>query len=505
MTPFDWFVFALYLIVTAAVGFWCGRRLQTSEDYFLGARRVPWPTAMLSLVATETSAVTVVAIPAMAYSQGGDLGFLQCAAGFAIGKIIIAIFILPSFFRRELVTPYQFLGSRLGRAGQRAGALLFIAALYIGAAFRIYVGAIPLAEATELGIQMCLLIISLLAIAYTLMGGLRAVIYTDVLQMILFITGGVVAFAFILTHLPEGMSSFWSLAEESGKTKFFDSGLRESSGGSRYYDWTQPHTIFAGLIGAAVVTLATHGTDHSNLQRLLACQSLGRAQTALVVSAGLVIFQFALFLFVGIALHVFYQTAQPPPELVNNNRILPYFIIHELPSGLTGLLIAGIFAAAMSTVDSALSALSATTVTDLRSKRREGSSEESRMGWARWSVFVWGLLLWFGAIGAWKLGRENLVNAVFTVANSLYGPLLGVFLIALLLHKDRGEETDGGNRSLSTLYIPFAIGLAVQSLIFALGREEWMGDYTFKLAWPWITLTGAVGTFVPAWILKRLA
>ena len=467
MSALDWSAFAIYLAITAAIGFWSGRHHQTTEDYFLGSRRVPWWAAMLSLVATETSAVTVVAIPAMVFAPGGNLGFLQCAIGFALGKVLIACFILPAYFKRQITTPYEFLGERLGSAGQRAGALLFMTALFVGAAFRIYVGAIPINEATALSLGTSLLIISVLAVAYTLMGGLRAVIYTDVFQMLLFLGGGAIALLCILERLPNGWESFLSEARAADKLMLFDWGLRETETGGWWYDWTAAHTVFAGFVGATFVTLATHGTDHSNLQRLLACNSLRSARLALVVSAFVVFLQFALFLAVGAAVYAFYHLTDATPNLKDPNAILPHFIVTQLPRGLAGLLIAGIFAAAMSTVDSALSALSATTMKDWRKRGKVEETEKDGLVSARWTVLAWGVLLWIGAEGASKLGKGDLIGAIFTVANSLYGPLLGVFLIALVLHR-KEEKTSG---FLSTIWIPLATGMTVQVTFFLLGQR----------------------------------
>ncbi|MCA9426016.1 MAG: hypothetical protein KC994_13130 [Candidatus Omnitrophica bacterium] len=501
MTVLDWVVFIAYLVVTAAIGFWCGRNQKSVEDYFLGSREVPWWAAMLSLVATETSAVTVVAIPAQIYAPGGDMGFLHCAVGFAIGKILISIFILPAYFQHQITTPYEYLGSHLGRGGQVAGSVLFATALYIGAAFRIYVGAIPLKVATGLDLTVCLLIISVLAMAYTLLGGLRAVIWTDVFQMLLFISGGAVALIFILNTLPDGLTSLIESMKGSGRIGPFDQpylldmGFRESAGGGSAYDWTQPHTFFAGFLGAAILTLATHGTDHSNIQRLLACVSLGKARLALVVSAFVVFFQFALFLLVGAAVAAFYDQTGTHPELETGNSILPYFITHELPAGLSGLLIAGIFAAAMSTVDSALSALSATTVTDLSGKKKVSSNPLKQ---ARNWVVIWGVLLWLGSQGAAMVGKQDLIGSIFTASTTIYGPLLGVFLIALVMFRN----VEGGKRGW-IIWPSLAIGVLVQSGVFLLGQTWAMGENTFSIAWPWVTPIGAAATFLPAAILAK--
>jgi SSS family transporter len=500
MTWIDWTVFALYLIVTAGIGFWCGRNQKTTEDYFLGARQVPWWAAMLSLVATETSAVTVVAIPAQIYAAGGNMGFLQCALGFAVGKILISLFILPAYFQDKFSTPYEYLGLKLGRLGENLGAVLFMTALFVGAAFRIYVGAIPIREAAGLSLDVSLFIIAALAIGYTLMGGLRAVIYTDVFQMLLFLGGGALTLYLTIIRLPGSWETFWSEAGEMGKLDWFSWGLKTSETGT-WYDWTDPHTIFAGLIGAVFVTLATHGTDHSNLQRLLACKSLGKARLALVVSAAVVFLQFFLFLSVGAAVAVFFAVKEIQPEAVSGNGILPYFIIHHLPKGLTGLLIAGIFAAAMSTVDSALSALSATTVQNWGSRDSQ-MSEAKSLSWARITVLVWGLVLWVGAEGAARLGRDDLIGALFAAANTLYGPLLGLFLIALFLVPKQTRPQSGH----TWILIPLGLGMIVQLAVFAAGQNWWGQEPgpLFTLAWPWITLVGALSTFLPAIPVARL-
>jgi SSS family transporter len=417
-------------------------------------------------------------------------------------KILIAIFILPVYFRRNITTPYEYLGEHLGRGGQICGSSLFACALYIGAAFRIYVGAIPLKVATGLDLTSCLLIISVLAMAYTLMGGLRAVIWTDVFQMLLFFLGGAIALTFALDHLSQGWTSLFQSMRESGRISPLDqpylveTGIGPLPGGEWGYDWTQPHTFFAGFFGAAVLTLATHGTDHSNLQRLLACVSLAKARLAIVVSAVIVFLQFVLFLLVGAAVGAFYEQRGSHPDLETGNSILPYFITHELPAGLSGLLIAGIFAAAMSTVDSALSALSATTVTDLV---RDRDTTGNPLKKARFWVIAWGILLWFGSQGAAWVGESDLIGSIFSASTTIYGPLLGLFLMALVLYRDPGPL-----RNPFPIWISLAIGLLVQAGFFLWSQKGFMGEDAFSIAWPWVTPIGALATFLPALLMTRL-
>ncbi|MHB0964495.1 MAG: sodium:solute symporter, partial [Gemmatimonadaceae bacterium] len=335
----DLLVLVTYLAGTTVLGVWLGRNQKSSTDYFVADRSIPWWAVMFSVVASETSALTFISIPGLAYI--GDLGFLQVVAGYILGRIVVATVLLPRYFEGQLVTAYTLLETRFGKATRRFTSVVFMATRALADAVRVFATAIPIAliigpvMPREYLMPTAILVLGLLTVVYTYKGGMRAVVWTELLQAGIYVTGGLSAIVLLGMSTPDGWSGILQHVGEAGKLKLFDF--------STALD--KPHTIFAGLIGGGFLSMASHGADQLIVQRLLSARSLRDAQKAIIGSGIVVFVQFTLFLMVGLGLWSFYQgrTFDTP------DAIFPTFIVEQMPNGLLGLIVAAVVAATMST------------------------------------------------------------------------------------------------------------------------------------------------------------
>ena len=419
MATLDLFVIAAYMVGSVALALALRERARTADDYFLGARSLPPWAVMVSIVATETSAITVISLPGI--GARGDFTFLQLGLGYIVGRLLVAWWLLPGYFHGTQQTAYQRLGERFGLPTRQLISVTFLVTRFLADGVRIFAGAIPLALLTGFDLSAAIVLMGVVTLAYTFVGGLRSVVWADVLQWCVYVAGGAVALVVAL-NMGGGWEQSWARAEAAGKLKMFD--LQAS--------WTVPYTLLGGLVGGALLSAASHGTDHIIVQRLLASRSLRAAQVALVGSGLLVFLQFALFLAIGTAL---WGAGQAGPELAGD-QIFPQFIVQHLPVGVAGLLMAGILAAAMSTISSSISALASSVTNDLYAPLAGKTAERDgphllRAGRA-FSV-VWGVLLTAAALGfaAWAGGKDTpTVVLALSIASITYGPLLGSFVLA---------------------------------------------------------------------------
>ena len=419
MAALDLLVIAIYLGASLALALWMRERARNAEDYFLGARNLPAWAVMLSIVATETSALTVISVPGIA--ARGDYTFLQLAFGYLVGRIGVALWLLPDYFNGGQQTAYQRLQARFGMPTRQMLSATFLSTRFLADGVRIYAGAIPLALLTGWDLATAIVLMSVVTLGYTLVGGLRSVVWADALQLVVYVAGGVFALSVAL-NMGGGWTEVWQRADAADKLRLFDFQL----------SLTTPFTLLAGLVGGALLSAASHGTDHIIVQRLLATRSLRAAQWALVGSGVLVIAQFTLFLAIGTAL----WAAGQAPDGQAGDTLFPQFIVQHLPSGVAGLLMAGILAAAMSTISSSISALASSATNDLyapwagRTPERDGA-HLLRAG--RAFTLLWGVLLTAAALGfhALATGRDTpVVVLALSIASVTYGALLGTYVLA---------------------------------------------------------------------------
>lgn len=477
MQPLDLIVIIAYLVGSAWLGLKLSGKQANIKDYFLGGRELPWWAVCLSVVATETSALTVISVPAVAYL--GNITFIQVAIGYLIGRIIVAVVLLPRYFRGEMTTAYEYLGQRFGRGMQSTASVAFILTRLLADGVRLFAAAIPVkvildSYGLHLGFFPIIAILSVVTIAYTFFGGIKAVVWVDVLQMALYIVGGIVALIFVTTKLDV---NFWTEAADAGKTQIFDFASSPISA---------PYAFITAVIGGALLSTASHGADQIIVQRLLTTRTLRDAQKAVIGSVIVVFFQFALFLTVGLALWSYYERRTIEElGLTHSDQIFPTFIVEGLPSGLSGLLLAGILASAMSTLSSSLSALASSTMSDLFEKHSTRKlTDHQGLRLSRVFTLGWGLV--FIGAGALFTGTDNpVVELGLSVAGLTYGGLLGAFFLGLWVPRARQADAVLG----------FTVAVALMTYLF-LFQPELVG-------FTWYTAIGVIVTLGLGFLSSR--
>lgn len=420
----DLFIVAVYLAGITLFGLRFRKRQRTMRDYFLADRDIPWWAIALSIVAAETSTLTIISIPGLAYAT--NLTFLQIVMGYIIGRIIISFVLLPHYFRGDLYTAYQLIERRFGARLRTVAAALFLLTRAAAEGVRVYAVSIVVSIAIGTGELASIAIVTLLTLVYTFEGGLAAVIWTDVVQTFIYIGGTITGLISILHLLPGGWSAVQSLGAAAGRFRLFDLGMQS---GWPYLNLAQPYTLCAGLIGGTFLTLATHGVDQLIVQRLLAARTERQSALALVSSGVAIFFQFALFLFVGVMLFAYYQL--PVSAFGKSDHIYPTFIVTRMPPGISGLLIAAILAAAMSNLSAALNSLSSSTMIDFYFRFRPGLDNKAQLLRSRVATIIWAALLaGLATLALHQVGR--VIEVGLQIVSVAYGSLLGVFLLGVL-------------------------------------------------------------------------
>ena len=501
--PFDLGVVCLYLIAITLFGLRFAKR-GTARDkslrgYFLADRTVPWWAIALSVVSAETSTLTIIGTPGLAFA--GDFGFLQIVIGYMLGRIVVATIFLPKYFHGEMLTAYQLIDRRFGRTLYKVTAGLFLLTRAAAEGVRVFAISIVVGIAIGTGDVLSIAIISALTLLYTFEGGMAAVIWTDVVQMAIYVGGTIVAIWSLGTHVPGGWTHIHTVAAAAGKFHMLNFAM----------NLTTTYTFWAGVLGGTFLTMASHGTDQLMVQRLLAAKNLRESRLALLSSGVVIFIQFALFLLIGAGLFVFY--GMHPAELTeiggaNGNRIFPGFIVHQMPVGIAGLLIAAILAAAMSNLSAALNSLSSTTVVDFYMGFRPTADDRERMVVSRASTVMWALVLFAVAVYAVHTGgKGNVVEIGLSIASVAYGCLLGVFLLGTLTR----YATQWG--AIVGMVTGFTLNVALWQFpgrVLYRGAEitqglrpEQIGQHNYlippiaipNIAWTWYVLIGAAVTF----------
>jgi solute:Na+ symporter, SSS family len=477
VSTLDLVVIAVYFILTLGVGLWTARRQSTAGDYFLGARDLPAWAVLLSIVATETSALTVISFPGI--GARGDLTFLQVALGYLVGRAAVAAWLLPGYFRGEQETAYARLETRFGVGTRRLVSVVFLATRFLGDGVRIFAGSIPLALVTGWSIPVSIIAMGGVTLLYTWFGGLKAVVWADVVQLAVYVLGGMVALG-IAWQLAGGAPAALETARAAGKLRLFDFTV----------NLTSTYTFLGGLVGGAMLSAASHGTDHLIVQRLLATRSLRDARIALVGSGVVVIGQFLLFLLVGSAI---WAAGFAGPD-VPGDMVFPRFIVEHLPAGLAGLVVAGILAAAMSTISSSINALASSMTHDLYAGWTGRTEPSHLLKVGRLFTLAWGVSLIGGALFFYFFANGTDTPAVvlaLSIASVTYGALLGTYLLAARWPRARGRDVVGAVlvTVMLMLVVVFAKRLSAQ-----FPGAEWLATLG-QLAWPWYVPLGTLLAF----------
>ena len=466
-------IVVLYLGGVTAFGLHFRERQRTIKDYFLADKVIPWWAISLSIVAAETSTLTVISVPGLAYDK--DFRFLQLVMGYLLGRVIVSFLLIPHYFSGEMVTAYQLIQRRFGEKLRSLTAGLFLITRAAAEGVRVFAVAIVVGIAlssllsglSDLGRDIAAIaIVSVLTLIYTFEGGMAAVIWTDVVQLGIYLAGTLVGLFTILHLVPGGWSTIHSVASQAGKFRTFD------------FSWNgfAPYTFWSGVIGGTFLTTASHGTDQLIVQRLLSARTKRQSQVALLASGVAVFFQFGLFLLIGAMLFVFYQLFPPAAPFTRTDTVFPTFVVTQMPHGISGLLVSAILAAAMSNLSAALNSLSSTTIVDFYARMRPAATEERRVYLSRIATVVWGVVLFGLAILARHGGK--VLEVGLSIASVAYGSLLGVFLLGVLTKRasERGAMMGMLCGFLLNLYlwqftrIPFTWYVALGSIAtFAVG------------------------------------
>src|SRR5215207_1558240 len=449
----DLAILLAYMAAMVGLGLWLGRGARDVSEYAVGSRDLPWWLILFSIIATETSSVTFLSIPGFAFER--DFTWIQIALGFLVGRFAVAFLLLPQYFRGSLFTAYEVLHRRFGGATRQTASALFIVTRSLADGLRLFLSALVLQEMTGISIPWAVAALGITTIVYTYVGGMRAVLWTDLIQFILYIVGALVAFAAILARLPGGWDQLVAMGQAAGKFRAFDFRL----------DWSEPYGFWAGLVGGTFITLGSHGVDQLMVQRYLSARGLRDARRALCASGLVVVAQFAFFLLIGVGLWSFYQLHPPAIPFDRPDRVFARFILDELPTGLVGLLLGAIFAAAMT---SSLNSCATVAVNDLL---RISPERELRVTRVLTAVFG-AVQIAVGIAGQWV--QTSIVSSVLGIAAFTTGIVLGVFFLGMFTRRVGQCAALAG----------FVFGLAAMTWIY----------FATPLAWTWYALAGSLLT-----------
>ena len=460
LSRLDLAIICAYLLGITLFGLRFRKRHRTLRDYFLAGREIPWWAIALSIVAAETSTLTIISIPGLAYD--GNFTFLQVVLGYVVGRFIIAFVLLPHYFRGDLFTAYELIERRFGSRLRSLTSGLFLLTRAAAEGVRVYAVSIVVSIALGTGEIASIAIITALTLIYTFEGGLAAVIWTDVVQTAIYIGGTLIGLATIIHYVPGGWLHIHEVGAAAGKFQIFDFSL----------NFWKPYTFWAGLIGGAFLTTASHGTDQLIVQRLLAARNQKQSSLALLSSGAAILAQFALFLLLGVMLFAFYTL--PSAAFGKSDRIYPTFIATRMPHGISGLLIAAILAAAMSNLSAALNSLSSSSILDFYRRLRPETNEQSQMRLSRLATVMWAVVLFgLAVLCLHRVGR--VVEVGLQIASVAYGALLGVFLLGVLTK--RASQTG-----------------AMAGMVCGFATEVYLWRFTV-VPWTWWVAIGTVTTF----------
>jgi SSS family transporter len=490
MQTLDLIIIFGYLIGVTAFGSWFGTKQKTTEDYFVGDRSVPWWAIAASIVATETSTITFISVPGIAFAKGGNFQFLQLVFGYMLGRIVISLLFIPSYFRGELLTVYQLLDERFGSKIKMLAAALFVVMRNIADGIRLLLTAIVLAAVyvsfqpttnETLVVVASIVLLGVVMIIFTYYGGMEAVIWVEVIQLGIYIAGAIAAAIVLTQNINDGFAGAVQLGQQFNKFSLFDFS----------FDVTKTYTFWAGLIGGCFLTMSTHGTDQYLVQRYLCTSKASNASAALLTSGAVVLAQFIGFLFIGVLLFAYYAPFNAAEygqagvagsgipttfPFTGGDKVFPDFITKHMPSGLSGLVIAAIFAAALS---SSLNSIAATFVNDLYKPFRQNITDIHLLRVSQILTLVFGLVQIVVALIVMKQ-NESALSQALSIATLINGPVLGVFLVGAFLKRVKENA-------------------ALAGMITALLLMLYLRFFT-PVAWTWYAFIGSLTTLLFSWL-----
>ena len=470
----DYVIIVVFLIGAAAFGIITGGKQKTVKDYFLGSKEIPWWAVCFSIVAAETSTLTFISIPGLAYLT--NLYFLQVTFGYLIGRILVATILLPAYSKGELLTAYTFLENRFGGKTRSFASIVFLFTRTAADGVRLFATAIPLKLMLNIDYPLAITIIAVITLIYTYTGGMKGVIWVDVILMFIYLGGAIISAVYLLNLILGGWGAVTDASLTGNKFSVLNLGFENGIAGF----FSQPYTLLGGLIGGAFLSMASHGTDQLIVQRLLSTKCLRDGQKAIIGSGVIVIIQFAIFLLVGVMLYAFYGKLD-----VKSDEIFPMFIINVLPTGISGIIIAGLFAAAMSTLAGSMTSLASSTMHDLYIPFfGKNLDDQKQLRISRMFTIFWAGMLVISAILFMESSRA-VVEIALSIASFTYGGLLGTFLLGILNKKVKQEDALAG----------FVAGIFIMISVISLNL----------VAWTWYTIIGVIATLLIGSLLNKLS
>ena len=493
----DWAVILLYLGGIIALGIWFGKDQHNTRDYFLGSKDIPWWGIGLSIVAAETSALTIIGVPAMSYASNGNLLFIQLIIGYVIARVILAAVMVPFYFKGEIYSPYQLFSGAFGESARRTAGGFFLLSEVLSAGVRVYVACIPVtlmlgpkvlgAVAGGDPILGAILLFVVLSLLYTYVGGVKAVIWTDAVQFGLFLFGGVFTLCYIPHFFTGGVGEVLDTASAGGKLHWFNASVTWVT------VWRDPMNIFMGVIGGTFMVMSSHGAEQLIVQRVLACKNVRDGRRALVLSAVVILPLFLIFLFVGVMLWAYYQKfplvipipeVRPGSGIKANDFIFPIFMLTAVPHILKGLLIVAILAAAMSSVSSALTSLASVSTMDFAKKFLPGKSDEFFLRLSKFSTIGWGAVLIL--VASLTRQRPSVLDTAFSLRGLTGGALLGGLILAVLWKRG----------AAAPVILGMVCSLAVMTWVTRPHEH-------FVIFYPWYIMIGCAVTIAVAWVTRK--
>ncbi len=476
---FSWLDLAVVVIYLAGVtllGARFGKRQHSLHDYFLGGRRLPWWAISLSVVSAETSILTIISTPGIAYAS--NMNFLQLVFGYLVARVIVSFVLLPRYFAGEIYTAYEYIERRFGRELRLFVAGMFLVMRALAEGVRVFAISIVIEVIFRTGVFPAVLIVTVLTLFYTFRGGLTAVIWTDVTQLTIYICGTIVALFLAVHSIPGGWGEVVRLAAPAHKFSVFNF----------HFNWHEPYLFWSGLIGGTFLTCASHGTDQLIVQRLLAAKNKRQSQAALLSSGLIILFQFALFLVVGVVLYAYYHFHPPATPFARTDQIFPAFVVTELPRGLAGLLTAAIIASAMANLSAAFNSLASSSMLDFyKPFFRPQSDPRDDLRVSRLMTLGWGVVLILVALVA-QWAKESVLVLALTIASVSYGAMLGIFMLGALTRSAKGRG----------VFIGASLGLLTLGGVMLAGH-----DHLISIAWTWYVAIGSIVTFSTGWLASR--
>jgi SSS family solute:Na+ symporter len=471
-SPFDFIIVVLYLIGVTVAGIVIAGKQKSSRDYLLGGKEMSWWSVGFSIVASETSTLTFISIPGLAFKS--NMHFLQLAIGYFIGRLLVSVLFIPAYYKGDLETAYDFLGKRFGMPLRKFTSSIFLVTRVLASGVRLFATAIPVHIITGYDYATCILIIGSFTLLYTYLGGLKAVVAMDVVQLFIYLSGAAASMWLILQHLPNGWSDVVTFANANGLDKFAI--INTFTGSSVWEFLASPYTLAGGLLGGTFLTMASHGTDQLLVQRLLGCKTRWDSQRALMLDATFIVLQFAFFLVLGLCLFAFYGGVTfQELGLKSSDEVFPKFIVENLPTGLAGLVIAGVLASAMGTLSSSISSLASSTYLDIFKFTAKGKSLDAAgdVFWPKVFTLLWGILLIGGAM-LFTDTKNPVVELGLKIASFTYGGLLGTFFLGLFFKHTTQRDA----------FVGFLAGIVAMAAVLA---------YT-TIDFTWHTLIGCIVT-----------